>query len=113
MQLSNEVKRNYEVKNPINWETDHCCICTFSLEINLTTSDATKEKMSYSDFVIVKEHKFLRNIFSEDELSPSDALKNICSYHENFSQFLKIVVYLQQSLNSIKKFADCVYGDLI
>ena len=76
-QLSNEVKRNYEVKNPINWETDHCCICTFSLEINLTTSDATKEKMSYSDFVIVKEHKFLRNIFSEDELSSSDALKNV------------------------------------
>ena len=76
-QLSNEVKRNYEVKNPINWETDHCCICTFSLEINLTTSDATKEKMSYSDFVIVKEHKFLINIFSEDELSSSDALKNV------------------------------------
>ena len=76
-QLSNEVKRNYEVKNPINWETDHCCICTFSLEINLTTSDATKEKMSYSDFVIVKKHKFLRNIFSEDELSSSDALKNV------------------------------------
>ena len=113
MQLSNKVKRNYEVKNPINWEIDCCCTCTFPLEINPTMSDATKGKMSYSDFVIVKEHKFLRNIFSEDELSPSDALKNICSYHENFSQFLKIVVHLQQSLNSIKKFADCVYGDLI
>ena len=59
MQLSNEVKRNYEVKNPINWETDRCCICTFPLEITPTTSDATKEKMSYSDFVIAKKHKFL------------------------------------------------------
>ena len=85
MQLSNEVKRNYEVKNLINWDTNRCCICTFPLEINPTTSDATKEKMSYSDFVIAKEHKFLRNIFSEDELSSSDALKNIRSYHENFS----------------------------
>ena len=79
------------------------------LEINLTT----KEKVSYSDFVIAKEHKFFRNIFSEDELSSSDALKNIRSYHENFSRFLKIVVYLQQSLNSIQEFADCVYDNLI
>ena len=113
MQLSNKVKRNYEIKNPINWETNCCCICTFPLEINPTTSDATKEKMSYSDFVIAKEHKFLRNIFSEDELSFSDALKNIRSYHENFSGFLKIVVYLQQIVNSIQEFADCVYDDLI
>ena len=113
MQLSNEVKRNYEVKNPIKWEINRCCICIFPLEINLTTSDVTKEKMSYSNFVIVKEHKFLRNIFSEDELSSSHALKNISSYHENFSRFLKIFVYLQQSLNSIQEFADCVYVNLI
>ena len=33
--------------------------------------------MSYADFVIAKEHKFLRNIFSEDELSTSEAIKNI------------------------------------
>ena len=85
MQLSNEVKRNYEVKNLINWDTNRCCICTFPLETNPTTSDATKEKMSYSDFVIAEEHKLLRNIFSEDELWSSDALKNIRSYHENFS----------------------------
>ena len=58
-----------------------------------------------------KEHKFLRNVFSEYELWSSDVLKNIRSYHENFSRFLKIVVYLQQSLNSIQEFADCVYND--
>ena len=81
MQLSKKVKRNYEVKNPINRETDRCCFFTFQLEINPATSDTTKEKMSYLDFVITKEHKFLRNSFSEDELSFSDALKNIQSYH--------------------------------
>ena len=90
-----------------------CCICTFPLEINPTTSDATKEKMSYSDSVIAKEHKFLRNIFSEDELSTSTALKKIRSFHENFSRFSKIVVYLQQSLNSIQEFADGIYDHLI
>ena len=68
--------------------------------------------MSYSDFVIAKEHKFLRNIFSEDELSSSNALKKIRSFHESFSRFLKIAVYLQQSLNSIQEFADGIYDHL-
>ena len=63
--------------------------------------------------MIAKEQKFLRKIFSEDELSSSDALKNIRSYHENVSRFLKIVVYLQQSLNSIQEFADGIYDHLI
>ena len=44
MQLRNEVKRNYEVKNLINWETDRCCICTFPLEINPTTLTRQKRK---------------------------------------------------------------------
>ena len=55
----------------------------------------------------------MRNIFSEDDLPSSDALKNIRSHHENLSRFLKIVVYLQQSLNSIQEFTDCAYDDLI
>ena len=69
--------------------------------------------MSYSDFVIAKEHKFLRNIFSEDELSSSNTLKNIRSFHENFSRFLKIVVHLQHNLKSIQEFTDYVYDNLI
>ena len=77
LQLTNAEKRDYEIKNPINWESDRCCICTFPLEINPTASKTPKEKMSYADFVIAKEHKFLRNIFSEDELSTSEAIKNI------------------------------------
>ena len=44
MQSSNEAKRNYEVKNPINWETDRCCICTFPVEINPTMSERQKRK---------------------------------------------------------------------
>ena len=77
LQLTNAEKRDYKIKNPINWESDCCCICTFPLEINPAASNSPKEKMSYADFVIAKEHKFLRNIFSEDELSTSEAIKNI------------------------------------
>ena len=65
LQLSNDVKRKYEIEHPINWQTDRCCIRTFPIEINPTMSNATKDNMSYADFVIFKEHRFLRNIFSE------------------------------------------------
>ena len=72
--------------------------------------NAGKEKMSYGDFIIEKEHKFLRNIFSKEELISSDEIKNIESFHENFSKFLQIVVYLQQSINTMK---ECFYDELI
>ena len=54
LQLSNETKRNYEIKNPINWESDRCCLCNSPLHINPTVPDTSKEKMSYSDFIIQK-----------------------------------------------------------
>ena len=72
-----------------------------------------KEKMPYGDFIIEKEHKFLRNIFSKEELASSDVIKNIESFHENFSKFLQIVVYLQQSINTLKDFSECFYNELI
>ena len=46
LQLSIDKKRNYEIENPINWETDKCWICNFQLHINPTMSNALKEKMS-------------------------------------------------------------------
>ena len=36
LELSNDVKRKYEIEHLIDWSRDRCCICTFSLEINHT-----------------------------------------------------------------------------
>ena len=55
--------------------------------------------MSYGNFIIEKEHKFLRNIFSKEELESSDAIKNIESFHEHFCNFLQIIVYAYQCIN--------------
>ena len=87
LELSNEKRRDYETENPIDWENDNCKICNFPLHVNPTTFDVEKEKMSYGDFIIKKEHKFLRNIFSKKELMSSAAIKNLQSFHENFSKF--------------------------
>ena len=69
--------------------------------------------MSYADFVIFKEHKFLRNIFSERELSSTDSLKNMEQHHKCFEKFLKISVYLQNSINTINEFSECYKDELI
>ena len=73
LELSNDVKRKYEIVNPIDWIEGRCCICKFPLKINPSNFNATTEQMPY----IFKEHKFLRNIFSERELSSTDSLKNM------------------------------------
>ena len=75
LELSNEVKRKYEIENPIDCIEGRCCICKFPLKNNLKNFNATTEQMSYADIVIFKEHKFLRNIFSERELSLTDSLR--------------------------------------
>ena len=107
LELSNEKITAYEIENPIDWKNDKCKICNFPLHINPTTFDVEKEKISYGDFIIKKEHKFLRNIFSEKELVSSVAIKHFQSFHENFSRFLQVVIYLQNSINSIKDFSEC------
>ena len=85
--MSNDVKRKYEIEHPIDWSQDRCCICTFPLKINQTSYNAGKETMSYADFIIFKEHKFLRNIFSNEELPKTDSMKYVKTYYKNFVRF--------------------------
>ena len=99
LELDNEKRTAYEIENPIDWKNIKYKICNFPLHINPTAFDVEKEKMSYGDFIIKNEHKFLRNIFLEKELISSVAIKSFQSFHENFSRFLQVVVYLQNSIN--------------
>ena len=68
--------------------------------------------MSFADFIIEKEHKFLRNIFSKEELESSVAIKNIESFHEYFNKFLQIIIYAQECINSMKDFSESFYDIL-
>ena len=108
MKLSNEQKRKYEINHPINWKRDRCCLCPFPLKINPITFDADEKTMSYADFIICKEQKFLRNIFISDKLSKTGALKDLKTFHGKFVRFPRVVVFLQNAfkvgLSPSKKF---------
>ena len=75
LELSNDVKRKYEIEHPIDWSQDRCCICTFPLEINPKSYYANEKTMSYADFIIFREHKLLSNIFPNEELAIIDSMK--------------------------------------
>ena len=87
LELSNDVKKKYEIEHPIDWSQDRYCFCNFRLEINPTTYEADEKTISYSDFIYFKERKFLRNIFSSDELAKTDSLKNLKIFHEQLLEF--------------------------
>ena len=66
--------------------------------------------MPYTDFIILKEYKFLSNIFSSDELAKTDSLKDL---NEQFVRFLKIAVFLQNAFNSCQEFDGCFNDNLL
>ena len=80
-----KLKMQYQNENPIDWENGRCVLCTFPLEANLTNHQ--NKHMSYGDFVVRKEHMFLRNIFSKEQISKSAAISTFESFHKHFIEF--------------------------
>ena len=111
LELSIESKNEFERENPIDWENGECVLCRFPLEANPTNPE--NKKMSYGDFIIKKEHMFLRNIFSKEELLKSSSINTFESFHKHFIEFLEIVVFLEEGINLSLQFSDCSYPNLI
>ena len=65
----NSIKKlRYERKNPINWIEDKCIICKFPIKLEPTNFETPDYEMYFGDFVIRYQHKFLRNIYAEEQI---------------------------------------------
>ena len=64
LELDHLTKQTYGKNNRIDWTKTNCCICGFKLSVGASFGPKS-EKMAYLDFIIKKEHLFLRNIFSK------------------------------------------------
>ena len=62
--------------------------------------------MSYGDFYVRYEHKFLRNIYSNEQLESAPQIKTLLEYYKTFQEFIKICVSLQLVLVSHVNFDD-------
>ena len=111
LEVDIELKMQYQKENPIDWENGQCVLCTFPLEANPTNHQ--NKNMSYGDFVIKKEHMFLRNIFSKEQLSKCLSISTFESFHKHFIEFLEIVIFLEEGINSLLRISACSYPNLI
>ena len=75
-------KKKFKREDPINWNETNCEICGFCQAT--AASKFRNEKVStYLDFVMAKEHAFIRNVFDHDELKQSKSIKAYEKYHES------------------------------
>ena len=67
-------KNKFQNENPIDWEKGKWCICNLPTDVNPRSLEYEETDISYFDFLITKEHAFLRNIFSHEELNKSPSI---------------------------------------
>ena len=83
-------KIRYEQQNPVNWKIDTCISCRMPLKVEPTNFKTLDDEMSFGDFVIRYEHKFLKNIYTNEQIKDSYHLKDLESYYEIFEEYITI-----------------------
>ena len=64
------------------------------LKIDPLGYDVPNSQMSYGDFFIRYEHKFLRNIYSDSEIAESPQICTLQNYYVVYQKFIKICISL-------------------
>ena len=59
--------------------------------------------MTFVDFVIRYEHKFLRNIYTVEELQRLENIQSFKNYYQIFEKYIKICIGLLALLNSCNR----------
>ena len=90
----------YEAKNKIDWKKNKCVICKFPVKLEPTNYLTADCLMTFEDFIIRYEHKFLRNIYTAEQISQSDHIANLQNYYEVFKEYIQICIGLLALLNS-------------
>ena len=81
-----------------------------NIELTVGSSEGfDSEKMTYFDFLVKREHVFLRNIYEKEE---REAIKNIENYYFHFQKFIQISLLLNgfhsRGSDTEDIFHDCV-----
>ena len=123
-ELDNGEKMRYKLQNPIDYQNSKCVICKMPLRISPTNPKTADPDMSYGDFIIRYEYKFLRNIYSQKQLEWSEDLVRLDAFNEVFEKFIHFSIemisllseYTQTNMRDIStevsnflelNFADC------
>ena len=97
LELDLLIKNQYGKKHPIDWQRDKCAICKFLLKVDPLGYKIPNSKISYGNFFIRYEHKFLRNIYSDSKIAESP---QICTLQNYYVIYQKVCIILLALLGS-------------
>ena len=78
-------KQRFKRENLIGWNETNCVI--YGIRLRKAASNFPSEKITtFLDFVIEKEHSFIRNIFDYDKLKLSQNIETLEKYDASFKK---------------------------
>ena len=73
------------------------------MKLEPTNHITPDNEMTFGDFIIRSEHKFLRNIYTNEQIEQSGHIKNLESYYEMFKDYIMICIGLVILLNNFNR----------
>ena len=110
LNISNIVRIEYERNHPITADSN-CKICNFPLDVTQKGLQYEGNEMSLDlDFLIRKEHVFIRNIFDGKDLKKSRYLKSLEAYHEAMVLYIHLIRKAEYEIKNVDCY-DLIYDD--
>ena len=98
-------KQRFKRENPNDWNETNCIICGFHL-LTAASNFPSEKITTFLDFVIEKEHSFIRNIFDHDKLKLSKNIETLQKCDASFKKMLRIVVLLNTNYSKERDVED-------
>ena len=93
----------YERKNSVNWKKDKCVICKMPLRVEPTSFETPDDEMTFGDFIIHFEHKFIRNIYTYEQIKDLHHLETLEKYYKIYQKYVAISIGLLLMFNNYNK----------
>ena len=105
-----ELKRlAFNRENPITRES-RCVICHFPLNVSPKGLSFSKNDMSYLDFLIRKEHAFIRNIFDEKDLKKCKNISTLEKHQAAMELIIHLVRVSEHEIKTLESY-DMIYDE--
>ena len=101
LEIPQTEKIKYERLNPLTDDTK-CKICHFPMQKQIKGLEYEGNEQSYLDFLIRKEHAFIRNIFDENELRQCKNISTLQNYHEAMTLYCNIIKNAEQEIKCVR-----------
>ena len=102
-ELNSREKMIYKQQNPLDFHNNKCVICKMPIRISPTNAKTLDPDMTYDDFIIRYEYKFLRNIYTQKQLEWSEDLVSLDAFYEVFQKFIHFSIEMISLLSDYTK----------